>query len=110
MSVDELIASHGATGVDDPAVGRLGMLLAASYFRQRMYAASTFKYEDLSRPEPRYAIANGLRAVLLTQEATGADLLSAFRRDLAQVVSSKTSQTGAQILDALIEEVNRQQM
>src|SRR6185503_5191531 len=72
MTVEELLASHGAAGLDDEAVGRLGLLLAASYFRQRMYAASTFKYEDLSRPEPRYAIANGLRAVLLTQEATGA--------------------------------------
>ena len=31
-----------------------------------MYTAATFKYEDLSRPEPRYGIANGLRAALLS--------------------------------------------
>ncbi len=101
-SVADLVAAHGATNINDERVGRLGMLLAASYFRQRMYTASTFKYEDLSRPEPRYAIANGLQAVLLAQKATGADLLTAFRRDLAQAVSTKTNQSGAQILDVLV--------
>lgn len=95
-----LLRDHGLQA-DEEHEGRIGMLLAASYFRQRMYTASTFKYEDLSRAEPRYAIANGLRAILLTQQATGADLLAGFRRDLAQAVSNKTGQTGAQILDAV---------
>jgi hypothetical protein len=69
-----------------------------------MYTASTFKYEDLSRAEPRYAIANGLQAIYLTQKATGADLLPAYRRDLAQATSNKTGQSGAQILDELVEQ------
>jgi hypothetical protein len=101
-----LLATYGITA-DNDHMGRVGMLLAASYFRQRMYTASTFKYEDLSRAEPRYAIANGLQAILLTQNATGADLLPAFRRDLAQAVSNKTSETGAQILDAVQELAGR---
>jgi Glycosyl hydrolase family 57/Domain of unknown function (DUF3536) len=103
MDVAGLLTAHGVTTSDDE-IGRIGILLAASYFRQRMYTASTFKYEDLSRAEPRYAIANGLQAILLTQQATGADLFPAFRRDLAQAVSNKTSQTGAQILDAVQEQ------
>ena len=101
-NVAGLLSSHHIAA-DDDHIGRIGLLLAASYFRQRMYTASTFKYEDLSRAEPRYAIANGLQAILLTQQATGADLLPAFRRDLAQAISNKTSQTGAQILDTVQE-------
>ncbi|HLF01651.1 MAG TPA: DUF3536 domain-containing protein [Anaerolineales bacterium] len=103
-SVAELLAAHGITKAVEDTIGRIGLLLAAAYFRQRMYTASTFKYEDLSRPEPRYAIANGLQAIRLTQKATGVDLLPAFRRDIAQAVSNKSGQTGAQILDALLAE------
>jgi alpha-amylase/alpha-mannosidase (GH57 family) len=97
--VSHLLSDHGVTVADDETIGCLAALLAASYFRQRMYTSTTFKFEDLSRPEPRYAIANGLQAALLVQEATGADLLPAFRRDLAQAVSNRTQQTGAEILD-----------
>ncbi|MBI4315166.1 MAG: DUF3536 domain-containing protein [Chloroflexi bacterium] len=97
-TVEQFLADQGVAPAHHP---RLIALLAAGYFRQRMYTSATFKYEDLSRPEPRYAIANGLRAALLVQEATGADLLPAFRRDLAQAVSARTGQTGAQLLDAI---------
>ncbi|MBM4425017.1 MAG: DUF3536 domain-containing protein [Chloroflexi bacterium] len=100
-TMGELLAANGLTDAADDVVSRLNLLLAASYFRQRMYTASTFKYEDLARPEPRYAIANGLQAITLTRQATGHDLLSGFRRDLAQAVSNRTGQTGAQILDGV---------
>ncbi|MEK7785201.1 MAG: DUF3536 domain-containing protein, partial [Chloroflexota bacterium] len=99
VDVERLLLDHGLADTSHDTVGRVGALLAAQYFRQRMYTAATFKYEDLSRPEPRYGIANGLRAALLCQEATGADLVPEFRRDLAQVVSNRTGQTGAQLLD-----------
>jgi len=100
--VEQLLRDHGLADSDPETAGRLGALLAAQYFRQRMYTAATFKYEDLSRPEPRYGIANGLRAALLCQEMTGADLVPDFRRDLAQAVSNRTGQTGAQLLDEAI--------
>ncbi len=98
-AVEQFLTAQGVAPDHHP---RLAALLAAGYFRQRMYTSATFKYEDLSRPEPRYAIANGLRAALLVQEATGADLVPAFRRDLAQAVSARTGQTGAQLLDAIL--------
>lgn len=99
VDVERFLLDHDLADTSHDTVGRVGALLAAQYFRQRMYTAATFKYEDLSRPEPRYGIANGLRAALLCQEATGADLVPDFRRDLAQVVSNRTGQTGAQLLD-----------
>ena len=59
-------------------VERLELLLAASYFRQRMYASNTFKFEDLSRTESRYAVANGLRAAFC----------SVHERDIPAMVDS----------------------
>jgi len=77
-------------------------LLLAQFHRQRMYVSSSFFFDDLDRAEPRYAIANGARAILLTAEASDGDLAAAFRRDLAQAVSSRTGRTGAQILDDVL--------
>ncbi len=85
----------------DQASGLLTLLLA-QFYRQRMFASSSFFYEDLDRAEPRYAIANGLRALLLSTNTASGDLLAQFRLDLAQAVSNKTGRTGAQILDDLL--------
>ncbi len=74
-------------------------LLRSQFYRQRMYMSHTFFYGDLDRPEPRYAIANAARALLLVKEATGADFGSEFRRDLAQAASSQSGKTGAALLD-----------
>ena len=77
----------------------LGLLLA-QFYRQRMYVSATFYFEDLDRPEPRYGIANGLRALRLVAAATARDYTDAFRQDLKLAVSNKNAQlTGAQLLD-----------
>ncbi len=101
LDVNQFLIEHELARAGRERLDRLAALLAAGYFRQRMYTSSAFKHEDLSRPEPRYALANGLRAALLAGEATGDDLTPAFRRDLAQAVSNRTGQTGAQMLDAI---------
>jgi hypothetical protein len=67
-----------------------------------MYMSHAFFYGDLDRPEPRYAIANAVRALLLVKETTGADFSSEFRRDLAQVASNQNGKTGAAILDEVM--------
>lgn len=94
-----LLAEHGLSSADAETIKRADALLAASYFRQRMYNSSAFKYDDLARLESSYAIATALRGIVLVQKATGADLAPAFRRDLAQAVSSRTGQNGAAMLD-----------
>jgi hypothetical protein len=66
-----------------------------------MYASCTFFFEDLDRLEPRYAIANGIRALALTRYATGDDLAHGFRRDLAVAVSANSGRTGADIFDTM---------
>ena len=77
-------------------------LLLAQFHQQRMYVSCTFYFEDLARPEPRYGIANGLRAIRLVAGATGDDHTAAFRNDLELAVSNKDGRTGGQILDEVM--------
>jgi len=99
VTADQFLKDEGLQDVS--LAERLTKLLAASYFRQRMYISGTFKHEDLARVESRYAIANGLRAAMLVADVTGDDLLPAFRSDLAQAVSTRTNLTGADYLDQI---------
>ena len=88
-----------------PAAKARGLLdlLLAQFHQQRMYVSCTFYFEDLARPEPRYGIANGLRAIRLVQRATGADHTHAFRNDLELTRSNKDGRTGGQLLDEVME-------
>lgn len=82
---------------------RLLTLLESQYHRQRMYTSCAFFFEDLDRLEPRYAIANGIRALALTCYATRNDLSHGFRRDLQVAFSGKNGRTGTDILDEILD-------
>ena len=81
---------------------RLLALLEAQRHRLTMFTSCAFFFEELTRVEPRYAIANAIRAIELTQEATGEDLGPAFRRDLERSRSRRTGVTGADLFDAMV--------
>ena len=97
-----LLSGNGLSRLRQPEQERLLTLLEAQFYRQRMYVNCTFFFEDLDRHEPRYAIANGVRALALTLYATGDDLSHGFRRDLGIAVSERTGCTGADILDTML--------
>jgi hypothetical protein len=103
MSGLAFLSGNGMGHLKSDEAQRLLWLLEAQVFRQRMYASCTFFFEDLSRLEPRYAIANGICALALTRYATGVNLTTSFRRDLRVAVSGYTGKTGAEILDELLE-------
>lgn len=103
----QLLEESGWQNPDLPTVNLVTALMRAGHFRQRMYSSSTFRYDDLSRPEVRFSIANAWRAAMLTQQATGEDLYPAFRRDLAQAVSTRTRQSGADLLETIRAEFSR---
>ena len=96
------LAGHGLGHLGSEGGQRLLALLEAQFYRQRMYASCTFFFEDLDRHEPRYAIANGVRALALTRYATGDDLLHGFRRDLQVAMSGRTGRTAADLLDEIL--------
>ena len=103
MDEPAFLAEHDLGHLGNRETHRLLELLEAQFYRQRMYASCTFFFEDLNRLEPRYAIANGVRALALIRYATGNNLSNSFRRDLSMVVSESTERTGADILDEILE-------
>jgi len=98
------LSGHGLGHLSDEGAERLLALLEAQFYRQRMYASCTFFFDDLDRHEPRYAIANSVRALALTRYATGEDLSHGFRRDLEVARSGRTGRTGAEIFDEILEQ------
>ena len=101
MDGSSFLVRHGLGHLKSQDEHRLLLLLEAQLYRQRMYASCTFFFDDLDRLEPRYAIANGLRALDLTRQATGEDLTSSFHRDLSVVVSGTSGLSGADVLEEL---------
>jgi len=77
-------------------------LLEAQYCRQAMYTSCGFFFEDLSRLEPRYAIAYAAKAIHLVKEATGISLEEGFKQDLRLAASWITDQTGEDIYDDIV--------
>ena len=102
MDGPAFLSENGLSHLSDEEGRRLLALLEAQFYRQRMYASCTFFFEDLERLEPRYAIANAVRALALTLYATGDDLSHSFRRDLRVAVSNKTGRTAAETLDQML--------
>jgi hypothetical protein len=97
---------HGLGYLSSRARQRILLLLEAQNYRQRMFTSCAFFFEDLERLEPRYAIANAVRAIALVYYATGDDLTSSFRRDLSVVVSDATGRSGAEIMQEIIEQAD----
>jgi alpha-amylase/alpha-mannosidase (GH57 family) len=99
---ERFLCGNGLGHLTTDQARRLLWLLEAQFYRQRMYASCTFFFEDLDRHEPRYAIANAVRALALVRYATGDDLTAGFRRDLRLAVSWRTGRSGADILDEML--------
>lgn len=102
MDGPAFLAAQGLGDLPTPTAERLLKLLQAEFHRQRMYTSCAFFFEELTRVEPRYAIANAARALTLIQEATGEDLSRGFRRDLSVAVSPRVGVTGTDLYDAII--------
>jgi hypothetical protein len=60
-------------------------------------------FDDLDGLEPRYAIGNGLKALLLARKAHGADLLPDYARWLRRSRSARTGRTGLDLLNDCID-------
>lgn len=103
---ESFLAEHHLGHLSTIAQQRVLSLLEAQVYRQRMFVSCAFFFEDLERIEPRYAIANAVKALAQVSYATGDDLTRAFRRDLSVTVSPSTGRTGAQILEEILAQAN----
>jgi alpha-amylase/alpha-mannosidase (GH57 family) len=104
VGAEQFLAEHYLTDLSSEEQRQVIGLLEAQVHRQRMFVSCTFFFEELERIEPRYAIANAVRAMALIYYATGDDLTRGFRRDLGVTLSAVSGRTGADILDELLEE------
>jgi hypothetical protein len=68
-----------------------------------MYTSCGWYFEDLSRIETRNNIAYAAMAVELVKQATGIDLATSFRNDLAAARSWITDETGRDIYDRIVD-------
>jgi hypothetical protein len=83
---------------------RLLSLLEAQRHRLAMYASDGWFFDDLSRIEVRSNLGHAALAVELTNRATGIDLSSDLRSDLASAKSWLTDETGRDIHDRVVQE------
>jgi alpha-amylase/alpha-mannosidase (GH57 family) len=60
----------------------VAQLAQAQLHRQRMFSSCGWFFEQLDRPEPRYVVAQAMRAIQLVKQATGIDLGANFRQTL----------------------------
>jgi hypothetical protein len=102
MSGEELLSEYADKPPTTDESRRLVVILEAQRFRQAMYTSCAWFFEDLSRLEPRYVIANAARAIGLVAQATGVSLEDGFRRDLAQAESWITYENGVDIYDKIV--------
>ena len=69
--------------------GAAEKLLEIQKYATLMYTSCGWFFEKLARPEPRYVIAQAMRALQLVRQATGVDLGPDFREALCAAKCSK---------------------
>jgi alpha-amylase/alpha-mannosidase (GH57 family) len=77
-----LIREHASVDLTTGQTLRLTRLVQVQVHRQRMFSSCGWFFEKLDRPEPRYVIAQAMRAIQLTRQAMGVDLGPDFRCSL----------------------------
>jgi len=77
-----LVREMTPTTLTSDQVQRLVRLAQAQLHRQRMFTSCGWFFEQLDRPEPRYVVAQAMRAVQLVKQATSVDLGPNFRASL----------------------------
>jgi alpha-amylase/alpha-mannosidase (GH57 family) len=98
----DLLQEYSSAAIPTGAAIRLLALLEAERYCQAMYTSCGWYFEDLSRIETRNNIANAAMAIELTRQATGIDLSTSFRNDLAAAKSWITDENGRDIYDRIV--------
>ena len=89
-NVPTLIQQQTAARLTTGQLLRVNKLVQAQLHRQRMFTSCGWFFDKLDRPEPRYVLAQAMRAIQLVKQATGTDLGPAFRTALSTTRSTYT--------------------
>jgi len=77
-----LVREMAADRLTSAQLFRVAQLAQAQLHRQRMFSSCGWFFEQLDRPEPRYVVAQAMRAIQLVKQATEIDLGPNFREAL----------------------------
>jgi len=100
----QLLQQFSSAAIRTKDAIRLLRLLEAQRYRQAMYTSCGWFFEDLSRIETRNNIGYAAMAIELTHQATGIDLATDFRSDMAAARSWITDKNGRDIYDHIVAE------
>jgi hypothetical protein len=98
----DLLERFSSSAIPSSAGIRLLRLLEAERYCQAMYTSCGWYFEDLSRIETRNNIGYASMAIEQVKLATGVDLSSGFRNDLAAARSWISDETGKDIYDHIV--------
>ena len=101
-SGQQLLDQFSSAPIPSHDAVRLLLLLEAQRHRLAMYASDGWFFDDLSRIEVRSNLGHAALAVELTSQATGIDLTSDLRSDLAPARSWLTDETGRDLYDRVV--------
>jgi len=96
----ELIRSHTNGLASLAELDAIGVLLEAENNRMKMFASDAWFFEDFDRIEPRNAIHYAAYSAWLVKGATGRDLFTALKADLAQAVGTDGALSGDAVFSA----------
>jgi len=97
-----LLQQFSSTAIPTAKAVRLSRLLEAQRYCQAMYTSCGWYFEDLSRIETRNNIGYASMAIEQARLATGVDLSSDFRSDLAAARSWISDEAGKDIYDRIV--------
>ena len=107
--VRTLVSEHTTLALKTGEILRVGKLVQAQLHRQRMFTSCGWFFDKLDRPEPRYVIAQAMRAIQLTRQATGVDLGPDFRESLCAARCNERVRTpGVKTAADLYDEIQAQ--
>lgn len=94
IELEALLRKYINQPVTKTEIGKIGMLLAAQYERQRMFTSCGWFFDHFHRIEPQNNIAYAAQAVWLTKQVTGTDLQPKALALLRKVKDQRTGLRG----------------
>jgi hypothetical protein len=102
ISFDSWLSDHGKKQLSDIEKQRLRQLMNGQIERQRMFTSCGWFFEDFDRIEPRNNVRYAAHALVLTQVASGHELISQVADVLKPVYSHQTTATAEEVFNQAI--------
>jgi alpha-amylase/alpha-mannosidase (GH57 family) len=107
-NANELIQEHLQAQISDDIMKLIQLLLEAQDNRMKMFASDAWFFEEFDRIEPHNAIQYAAYSAWLVKRATGVDVHSALKNDLAKAISLDGRTSGDAVFSSYWDNLNQQ--